>query len=102
MVPHPFLYTLLTSAAIEATSTLHTQGCLPRPLLSLPFPSVMLPLAAAEARLESITELLSSYQTVAVDKALRDASNQAEVMLRGVGVEASMRVDVYAAVKGAA
>jgi Zn-dependent oligopeptidase len=62
----------------------------------------MIPLAAAEARLESITEPLSFYQNVAVDKALRDASNEAEVMLRDFGVEASMRVDVYAAVKGAA
>jgi Zn-dependent oligopeptidase len=92
----------LTSAAIEATPTLNTQGRLPRPLLSLLFPSVMLPLAAAEAPLESTTKLLSSYQNVAVDKALRDASNEGEVMLTDVGVEASMRVDVYAAVKGAA
>ncbi|KAF8521045.1 metallopeptidase MepB [Gautieria morchelliformis] len=91
----------LTTAAIESTRTLHDKIASLDPS-SLSFASVMLPLAAAEARLESITEPLSFYQNVAVDKALRDASNEAEVMLRDFGVEASMRVDVYAAVKGAA
>jgi Zn-dependent oligopeptidase len=91
----------LTSAAIEATRTLHTKVASLDPS-SHSFASVILPLAAAEARLESITEPLSFYQNVSVDKALRDASNEAEGMVRDFGIEASMRVDVYAAVKGAA
>ncbi|KAF8521046.1 mitochondrial endopeptidase [Gautieria morchelliformis] len=91
----------LTTAAIEATRTLHDKIA-SLDSSSLSFASVMLPLAAAEARLESITEPLSFYQNVAVDKALRDASNEAAAMVRDFGVEASMRVDVYAAVKGAA
>lgn len=91
----------LTKDAIDSTRALHDQIASLSPS-SRSFASVILPLAAAEARLESVAEPLSFYQNVALDKALRDASNEAEVLLRDFGVEASMRVDVYEAVKGAA
>jgi len=66
------------------------------------FSSVFLALADAEAKLDTIAEPLSFYQNVSPSKELRDASNQAEILLRDFSVEASMRVDVYDAVKGAA
>ena len=42
------------------------------------------------------------YQNVSPEKELRDASNQAEVMMREFGVELEMRVDVFNAKKAAA
>ena len=66
------------------------------------FSSVFLVLADANTRLDTIAKPLSFYQNVSPSKELRDASNQAEILLRDFAVEASMRVDVYNAVKGAA
>lgn len=66
------------------------------------FASVILPLAAAEAKLEAVGEPISFYQNVSISKELRDASNQAEVSIREFSVDASMRVDVFEAIKGAA
>jgi metallopeptidase MepB len=42
-----------------------------------------------------ITEPLSFYQNVSPSKELRDASNEAEQLVRDFGVESSMRIDVY-------
>lgn len=56
-----------------------------------------LPLAAAETRLDAITEPLSFYQNVSPSKELRDASNEAESLVRDFGVESSMRLDVFEA-----
>ncbi|KAI0322042.1 hypothetical protein OF83DRAFT_1274330 [Amylostereum chailletii] len=55
------------------------------------------PLANGEAVLDNVTEPLCFYQNVSPSKDLRDASNEAEVVLRDFGVESSMRPDVYAA-----
>lgn len=42
-----------------------------------------------------ITEPLGFYQNVSPSKELRDASNEAEQLVRDFGVESSMRIDVY-------
>jgi len=42
-----------------------------------------------------VTEPLSFYQNVSPSKELRDASNEAEQIVRDFGVESSMRIDVY-------
>jgi Zn-dependent oligopeptidase len=54
-------------------------------------------LADAETHLEAGTEPLSFYQNVSPSKELRDASNEAEQLVRDYGVESSMRIDVYQA-----
>ncbi|KAH9939164.1 Metalloprotease [Amylocystis lapponica] len=61
------------------------------------FSSVFLALAYAEAEFDSVAEPLSFYQNVSPSKELRDASNEAEVLVRDYGVEASMRLDVFQA-----
>ncbi|KAJ8519018.1 hypothetical protein ONZ45_g3985 [Pleurotus djamor] len=59
--------------------------------------SVFLPLAYSETDLDAVVEPLSFYQNVSPSKELRDASNEAEVLVRDYGVEASMRLDVFQA-----
>jgi metallopeptidase MepB len=54
-------------------------------------------LADGETVLDSITEPLSFYQNVSPSKELRDASNDAESLVRDFGVESSMRLDVFQA-----
>jgi Zn-dependent oligopeptidase len=54
-----------------------------------------LALAQAEAAFAAVSEPLSFYQNVSPDKALRDASNEADVQVSAYGVESSMRKDVY-------
>ena len=54
-------------------------------------------LADAEAELDAGTEPLAFYQNVSPSKELRDASNEAESLIRDFGVESSMRLDVYKA-----
>lgn len=54
-------------------------------------------LAEAEAALDEVVEPLSFYQNVSTSKELRDASNEAEVLVRDYGVDASMRLDVFQA-----
>lgn len=61
------------------------------------FESVFLALADAETKLDAISEPLSFYQNVSSSKELRDASNQAESLVRDFGVESSMRLDVFKA-----
>ncbi|KAJ3875744.1 hypothetical protein F5051DRAFT_333312 [Lentinula edodes] len=56
-----------------------------------------LALSVAETDFDAVAEPLSFYQNVSADKALRDASNEAEVLVRDYGVESSMRIDVYRA-----
>ena len=58
-------------------------------------------MADAETQLDSIVEPLSFYQNVSTSKELRDASNEAEVLVRDYGVEASMRLDVFRAKQAA-
>jgi len=52
-------------------------------------------LAHSEAEFQDVTEPLSFYQNVTPTKELRDASNEAEQLIRDYGVESSMRIDVY-------
>ncbi|KAI0059531.1 metallopeptidase MepB [Artomyces pyxidatus] len=54
-----------------------------------------LALAYGEARFDSVAEPLSFYQNVSPEKDLRDASNDAEVLVRDFSVESSMRIDVF-------
>ena len=44
---------------------------------------------------------MTFYQNVSPSKELRDASNEAEVLARDFGVEASMRLDVFRAKQAA-
>jgi metallopeptidase MepB len=61
------------------------------------FKSVFEELAQAETHLDAVTEPLAFYQNVSASKELRDASNEAESLVRDYSVEASMRLDVYQA-----
>lgn len=56
-----------------------------------------LTLANADTKIEGITEPLIFYQNVSPTKELRDASNDADSLLRDFGVECSMRLDVFKA-----
>lgn len=57
-------------------------------------------LSKAECELHLLEPLLF-YQNVSTSKELRDASNQAEVLLRDFSVDIEMRVDVFNAKKHA-
>ncbi|KAG8907513.1 hypothetical protein FRB99_003886 [Tulasnella sp. 403] len=65
------------------------------------FDSVFKALALHESHLDSVSEPLSFYQNVSPDSALRDASNEAEKLLRDFGIESSMRLDVFKSLKRA-
>ncbi|KIM89266.1 hypothetical protein PILCRDRAFT_61316 [Piloderma croceum F 1598] len=54
-------------------------------------------LADLEAKFDAITEPLCFYQNVSPSKELRDASNDAEGIVRDFGVDSSMRLDVFQA-----
>lgn len=56
-----------------------------------------LTLANADTKIEGTTEPLIFYQNVSPTKELRDASNDADSLLRDFGVECSMRLDVFKA-----
>ncbi|KAG6864823.1 hypothetical protein C0993_008501, partial [Termitomyces sp. T159_Od127] len=56
---------------------------------------VFVALAEADARFEAGTEPLAFYQNVSPSKELRDASNEAESIVRQFEIESSMRLDVY-------
>ena len=52
-------------------------------------------LAAQETHFGLIVEPLTFYKNVAPSKELRDASNEADALLRDYNVDASLRVDVF-------
>ncbi|KAI0050406.1 metallopeptidase MepB [Auriscalpium vulgare] len=54
-----------------------------------------LALAHSEAAFGDVTDPLSFYHHVSADKAIRDASNEADGLMRDFGVESSMRIDVF-------
>ncbi|KAF8993112.1 zincin [Hymenopellis radicata] len=56
-----------------------------------------LALAEADTQFEIVSEPLSFYQNVSPSKDLRDASNDAEALVRDYGVDDSMRLDVFQA-----
>ncbi|KAJ7935586.1 metallopeptidase MepB [Mycena leptocephala] len=61
------------------------------------YESVFLALEAAETDFETVNEPLGFYQNVSPSKELRDASTDADSLVRAYGVESSMRLDVYQA-----
>ncbi|EPT05216.1 Metalloprotease [Fomitopsis schrenkii] len=86
----------LTKEAIEKDkATLDKVAALKPEECSFDF--VFVALAEAEAALDEVVEPLSFYQNVSTSKELRDASNEAEVLVRDYGVDASMRLDVFQA-----
>ncbi|KAF8580285.1 Metalloprotease [Ramaria rubella] len=91
----------IVKAAIDATRELQNSVARLAPE-DRTFSSVFLALADADAQLATIVDPLSFYQNVSPSKELRDASNQAKILHRDFVVEASMRVDLYDAIKGAA
>ena len=54
-------------------------------------------LVSGDTRIDVITKPLTFYRNVSPTKELRDASNEAESLLRDFGVECSMRLDVFKA-----
>lgn len=58
---------------------------------------IQLALAEGERTADVVIEPLTFYQNVSPSKELRDASNEAEILARDFGVEASMRIDVFRA-----
>ncbi|KAF9565668.1 metallopeptidase MepB [Agrocybe pediades] len=59
------------------------------------FESVFVALADVDTQFDAVVEPLAFYQNVSPTKELRDASNEAESLVRDFGVEASMRLDVF-------
>ena len=58
-------------------------------------------MAQAEAEFDHVIEPLAFYQNVSPSKELRDASNEAEALVREYGVETSMRIDLFRAKQAA-
>lgn len=58
-------------------------------------------LSKAETDFDLVTDPLSFYQNVSPSKDLRDASNEAEVLVRDYSVDSSMRLDVFKAKQAA-
>lgn len=52
-------------------------------------------LAQADTEIDRVTEPLSFYLNVSPNKEIRDASNEADSLLRDFAVESSMRLDVF-------
>ncbi|KAH8104630.1 metallopeptidase MepB [Cristinia sonorae] len=67
----------------------------------LEYPYLQLALSDAETEFDLINDPLSFYQNVSPSKELRDASNEAEVLVRDYGVDSSMRLDVFKAKQAA-
>lgn len=59
------------------------------------FESVFLALAESDTHTDAVVEPLAFYQNVSTSKELRDASNDAEALVRDFAVESSMRLDVF-------
>lgn len=87
-------------AVITAARTkLDAVAALSRPART--FAGVFGALAETEAAVYARGELLSFYQNVSTDSALRDAGAAAEVALKEFGIEREMRVDLFEAAKEA-
>ena len=65
------------------------------------FQSVVLPMAVDENEGSLEARIIGFYQAVSTDKALRDASTEAEKIMDEFAIEASMREDVYKLVEAA-
>ncbi|KFY43986.1 hypothetical protein V495_03676, partial [Pseudogymnoascus sp. VKM F-4514 (FW-929)] len=65
------------------------------------FQNVVLPMAVDENEGSLEARIIGFYQAVSTDKALRDASTEAEKIMDEFAIEASMREDVYKLVEAA-
>jgi metallopeptidase MepB len=65
------------------------------------FKNVVLPMAQEANRMNSESHILGFYQAVSPEKALRDASTEADKLLDEFGIESAMREDVYKLVDAA-
>ncbi|KAF8311667.1 metallopeptidase MepB [Cantharellus anzutake] len=89
-----------TTLAIERSRAIRDKiAALPRS--SCTFENVFLELAKEESELENTTGPLTFYQYVSTQDELRNAANTAEQRLNEYGIEASMRIDVFEALKAA-
>ncbi|KAF2475700.1 zincin [Lindgomyces ingoldianus] len=59
------------------------------------FEKVLLPVALDDNKMAIESHIIGFYQAVSTDKALRDASTDAEKLLDDFGIESSMREDVF-------
>ncbi|KDQ07822.1 hypothetical protein BOTBODRAFT_38504 [Botryobasidium botryosum FD-172 SS1] len=84
----------LTKSAIAQSRAIHDKVAV---LSSPTFNSVFVPLAYSEAAFGTVTNHVCFYQSVSTSKELRDASNEAEKLVRDYGIESSMRLDVFEA-----
>lgn len=62
------------------------------------FNNVLLPVAHDDNKMAIESHIIGFYQAVSTDKALRDASTEAEKLLDDFSIESSMREDVFALV----
>jgi metallopeptidase MepB len=65
------------------------------------FENVILPMAEDESRAALQIRVISFYQAVSGDQALRDASTEAEKYMDDFNIEASMREDIFKLVEAA-
>jgi metallopeptidase MepB len=65
------------------------------------FETVLLPMAIDENEGSLESRIIGFYQAVSTDKALRDASTEAEKIMDEFSIEASMREDIYKLVEAA-
>lgn len=63
------------------------------------FATVLRPLIEAENRLATQVKVLRFYKMVAMEKEMRNASNEAVMLLKDYGIESSMREDLFERVK---
>jgi metallopeptidase MepB len=66
------------------------------------FKNTLLPVAHDDNKMALETHIIGFYQAVSTDKALRDASTEAEKLLDDFGIESSMREDVFKLVNAVA
>jgi Zn-dependent oligopeptidase len=83
-----------TKEAIDASRTRQDQIAVLEPSKAS-FQTVFQALAFSDAKLDLIMEPITFYQNVSPSKELRDASNEAENLIREFEIESTMRVDVY-------
>ncbi|PVH91384.1 metallopeptidase MepB [Periconia macrospinosa] len=62
---------------------------------SATFENTILPTARDDNKMATESHIIGFYQAVSTDKALRDASTEAEKLLDDFGIESSMREDIF-------
>ncbi|KAI9797906.1 MAG: hypothetical protein M1825_005675 [Sarcosagium campestre] len=84
-----------TKRLIESSRKLQDDIVAGVPLADATFEKVLLPLARDENVIADKTHILCFYQSVSSDKALRDASTEAENLLNDFDIESAMREDIF-------